>query len=152
MKHDITVGVIDMKSENYHKYLVVCLAVIIIGCLLPWGCWGDLVSICENGIDINFVNGFRLDNWGGILVLLLSLLAIGSSRFDLKTWINSKHLSLVCAIILFGYTLWNFGYWIMRGMKESGIIGAASPAIGSVLVLLGSIAQLFLINSQYRNK
>lgn len=133
-----------MMFTSYRIMLILCLVVIITGCLLPWGCGGDLITICDNGIVISFQYGFHFENNGGIFVIFLSLMAIGLTYFEPYFLKSSLYWALISSVILLIYTTINLGYWIMRGIRESGIIGASSPAVGLGLILFGSIASLFL--------
>jgi len=57
--------------------LILSLVLIFAGSLLPWGCLGDLVTICTAGIVISFKNGFQFENNGGIYTISLSLIIVG---------------------------------------------------------------------------
>jgi hypothetical protein len=130
--------------------LIVCLAIILGGCLLPWGCWGDIAHSCDAGIIISFQYGFRFENNGGIFVLFLSLLVVGMVYFEPYFLKRSTLWAFICAVILFIYTSINIRYWILRGIEESGITGAATLEIGLGLILIGSIALLGLTIYRFR--
>ena len=137
-------GLIDIMPKSYRIMLIFSLVLILVGSLLPWGCWGDLITICTTGIAISFENGFQFENNGGIFTICLSLLIVGLIFYNPRFIRNSFLWALISAIILFVYTIINIGAWVMKGIQQNGIIGASMPAIGSGVILVGSIALLFL--------
>jgi hypothetical protein len=132
----------------FRSLIFLSLALIISGCFLPWGCWGDLTTICDPGIFVSLKYGFYYENNGGIFVILLSLLAGGIFILKPSFLIKPSLVTFLSSLVIFFYAIDRLRYWILRGVEESGRIGAATPGVGIELIFSGSM--LLLILSIYR--
>jgi len=130
------------KSQNYISLLMITgLALNTVGSLLPWRCYGDLIDVCEPGIVIPYLNGFRFGDHGGLFVLSLSLLIFGLVSYQPGFLRKPSLWALASAVILLIYTIIELGPWIYEWIQiqHSGITGAPTPTIGLGSILIGSI-------------
>ncbi len=137
-------------TMTFRLILILCLALLIFGSFLPWGCQGDLISVCENGIVISFQNGFHLENNGGLVVLILCVIAGWLIFYQPISPERSILWALIAAVILLIYSIIIIGIWVLKGIQQRGITGAPTLAIGLGFILTASIILIFLALRRYR--
>jgi hypothetical protein len=98
-------------SKYSRVVLILILVFIFAGCLLPWGCRGDLVTICDKGIVISFQSGFRIENNGGYLAIFLTFIIAALIFYRPRFLRNSILWASIVAVILLIYSIANIGIW-----------------------------------------
>jgi hypothetical protein len=140
-----------VRSKTWY---VIGAALSIVGSFLPWVRAGDFISVWTPGISIYWISAFRLypsviDN-GGFLIVTLSVatvcLAFYTSRLPEQSTIR-----VILGVVLVLASGFQIARWLVSRIMANGEIGAPTPQIGLVMVLLGSLLLLSAAWLHHRN-
>jgi hypothetical protein len=132
------------------------------GSLLPWEVGGDFIPYWQPGIAIRrtdlagWLRGVydmpRVDDHGGLLVVLLTLIFVLLVYGKFHFVRTPLRWAVVCAVGLVFLSLYHASDVLRRRLESGGIFGAPEPAVGLMVVMVGSLILLYVSASAYRRQ
>ena len=117
------------------------ITLLILGCILPWSCRGDLIWACTPGIQLDtFLNHPILRTNGGLSLLLLgtmTLFCLGFSTYCRRAIVTG--LTIVSAILLTLLALYRVFSALMWQFTEHDTIGGFTIQAGLFVMLSGAL-------------